>query len=95
VCSSDLSIISNSHSTPHVNETKNRSSQLGSLKPVIPTLTDHSELDQSSIIEGNLLLGALSNQNVYALEAERESLKSSSLSWNKLRETHEPVKANT
>ena len=89
------SMISNSHSTPHVNEAKNRSGQLGSFKPVIPTLTDHSELDQSSIIEGNLLLGALSNQNVYAQEAERESLKSSSLSWNKLRETQEPVKANT
>jgi hypothetical protein len=76
--------ISNTHSQKNGNEAKHRTGQLGAIKPAPHTLTDHSELDQSSIIEGNMLLGALSNQHQYVHEAERES---SSYSWIKLKET--------
>ena len=76
--------ISNTNSQKNKNEAKHRTGQLGAIKPAPHTLTDHSELDQSSIIEGNMLLGALSNQHQYVHEAERES---SSYSWIKLKET--------
>lgn len=58
------------------NEAKDRSGNSGSIKPVTAIQSDHSELDQSAVIEGNILIGALSTHKL-AMDAERESSHSS------------------